>query len=143
MSPQPIQYSAAALDLSPRVFNSSVVAASPADATETTVCSVTCPGDIAIVSGIIIMAFVAFTVGTNGTSANLKIRRTNAAGTTLTATGAVNEGTTAATNLVYRYAQILDTGATMPNQVYVATLTVGAATAASTVSAASLICIAA
>jgi hypothetical protein len=141
--PTPIQYSAAALDLSPRVFSSATVVASPADATETTVMSVTCPGDIAIVSGIIIMAWAAFTIGTNGVSANLKIRRTSAAGTMLTATGVVNEGATAATQLVYRYAQFFDTGPTMPGQVYVGTLTVGSASAASTVSAVSIIAIAA
>src|ERR1051326_4299470 len=116
MSPIPISESGAGIDLSPRVFSSATVVASPADATETTVVSVTCPGDIAIVSGILVMCFVAFTVGTNGVSANLKIRRTSAAGTTLTATGAVNEGATAATQLVYRYAQFFDTGPTMPGQ---------------------------
>lgn len=142
MSPLPIQESAANLDLSPRVFQSQVVAGSPADNTETIVCSVTCTGDIAVVSGIIVMAWVAFTVGTNGVAANLKIRRTNASGTTQAATGVVNEGVTAATQLGYRYAQAFDTAPTMPGQVYVATLTVASGSAASTVSAASLICIA-
>lgn len=140
--PVPIQIDASHVDLSPRVFSSSTVVASPTDATETIVASVTCTGDIAVVSGIIVMAFAAFTIGTNGTSANLKIRRTNASGSTQAATGAVNEGTTAATNLVYRYAQAFDTGPTMPGQVYVATLTVGAASAGSTVSGVSLIAIA-
>ena len=55
----------------------------------------------------------------------------------------LNEGVTAATQLGYRYAQAFDTGPTMPGQVYVATLTVGSASAASTVSAVSLIAIAA
>jgi hypothetical protein len=140
--PQPISASAAGLDLSPRVFQSQAVAGSPADATETIVCTVTCSGDIAIVAGIIVMAWVAFTVGTNGVAANLKIRRTNAAGATQAATGVVNEGVTAATQLGYRYAQAFDTGPTMPGQVYVATLTLASASAASTVSAASLICLA-
>jgi hypothetical protein len=140
--PVPISASAAGLDLSPRVFTSAVVAASPADATETTVCSVTCTGDIAIVAGIIIMGWFAITIGTNGTSVNAKLRRTSAAGATLQATGVVNEGVTAATQLGYRYLQVLDTAPVMPGQVYVLTATVGAASAASAVSAASLIVIA-
>lgn len=139
--PVPIQESAANLDLSPRVFSTATVVGSPADATETIVASVTCTGDIAVVSGIVVMAFAAFTIGTNGVSANLKIRRTNASGTTVVATGVVNEGGSAATQLGFRYAQGFDTGPTMPGQVYVATLTVGSATAASTVSAVSLIAI--
>lgn len=139
MAPVPLQYSAAAIDLSPRVFSSSVVAGSPADATETIVASVTCTGDIAVVSGILVMAWAAFTVGTSGASVNLQIRRTNAAGSSRAATGAVNEGVTAATQLGYRYAQAFDTGPTMPGQVYVATLTVASAVAVSTVSAVSLV----
>lgn len=140
--PLPIQIDASHIDLSPRVFSSSTVVASPADATETIIAQVTCTGDIAIVSGIIVMAWCAFTVGTNGVSANLKIRRTNASGSTQAATGVVNEGVTAAAQLGYRYAQAFDTGPTMPGQIYVATLTVGSASAASTVSGVSLIAIA-
>lgn len=137
--PLPIQLSAAGLDLSPRVFASTTVAASPTDATETIIASITCTGDIAVVSGIFVVAFAAFTVGTNGVNANLRIRRTNAAGAVQAATGAVNEGTTAATNLVERTAVGFDTGPTMPGQVYVATLTVGSATAGSTVSGVGLV----
>jgi hypothetical protein len=141
MNPLPIQESAANLDLSPRVAYSATVAASPTDGTETTVCSVTCPGDIAIVTGIIVMGWFAITIGTSGVSVNAKIRRTSAAGTTLQATGAVNEGASAATQLAYRYLQVVDTAPTMPGQVYVLTATVGSASAGSTVSAASLIAI--
>jgi hypothetical protein len=141
--PAPIQESAANLDLSPRVFASSVVVASPAAGAETIICQVTCPGDIAIVSGFIVMAWCAFTVGTSGVSVSFKIRRTTVAGTTIADTGATNEGVTAATQLGWRYAQAFDTGATMPNQIYCATLLVGSGSAASTVSAATLIAIAA
>lgn len=141
MAPVPIQYSGAAVDLSPRVFSSSTVAGSPADATETIVAQVTCSGDIAVVSGILVMAWAAFTVGTSGTSVNLKIRRTNVSGSTQAATGAANEGVTAATQLGYRYAQAFDTGPTMPGQIYVATLTVAAGVAASTVSGVSIVAV--
>jgi hypothetical protein len=138
MAPVPIQYNAGAIDLSPRLFASSTVVGSPTDNTETIVASVTCTGDIAVVSGILVWAWAAFTVGTNGVSVNLKIRRTDASGSTRAATGAVNEGVTAATQLGYRYAQAFDTGPTMPGQVYVATLTVASGSAASTVSAVSI-----
>lgn len=139
--PLPIQESAANLDLSPRVFKSTAVAASPADATETTVCTLTCTGDIAVVSGILVIGFAAFTVGTAGVSVNAKIRRTDTSGTTVVATGVTNEGVTAATQLGTRLVLGYDTGPTMPGQVYVLTLTVGSANATSTVSAASLIAV--
>lgn len=140
--PAPIQESAANLDLSPRLFSSTVVVASPAAAAETIVCQLTCSGDIAVISGILVMGFAACTVGTNGVSVQAKIRRTNVSGTTVVDGGAVNEGGTAATNLVYRYVQGFDTGATMPGQVYCLTLQVASGSAASTVSAVSLIALA-
>ena len=140
--PVPIQDSAANIDLSPRTFYSNSIVASPADATETIICQLTCTGDIAITQGILVFGWCAFTVGTSGASVNAKIRRTNVSGTTLVATGATNEGVTAATQLGWRYVQVQDTGPTMPGQIYCLTLTVGSAAAASTVSACNLIAIA-
>lgn len=140
--PVPIQIDASHIDLSPRVFSSSVVVASPAAASETIVAQLTCTGDIAIVSGIIVMFWCAFTVGTSGVSVQAKIRRTNVSGSTQADSGAVNEGVTAQTQLGWRYAQAFDTGPTMPGQVYCGTLTVASGAAASTVSAVSLIAIA-
>lgn len=140
--PVPIQYSAAAIDLSPRVFKTTAVAASPAAATETIVASLTVTGEIALIAGIVLIGFVAFTVGTNGVSVNAKIRRTDASGTTIVASGVTNEGVTAATQLGTRSLVGFDTGATVPGQVYVVTLTVGSGSAESTVSAVSLIAIA-
>lgn len=139
--PVPIQETAANLDLSTRIFKSTSVAASPADATETAVCTVTCTGDIAAVAGVYLFGFAAFTVGTNGVSVNAKLRRTDASGTTVIATGVTNEGVTAATQLGYRTLLGFDSGPTLPGQVYVLTLTVGSASAASTVSAATLVAV--
>lgn len=142
MSPVPIQQSAAALDLSPRLFASETVAGSPALAAETVVCSVTCDGDIAVVQGIYVWGFAAFTVGTDGASVLARIRRDSVSGTIIAATGAVNEGVTAATQLATRIVFGRDEAPTMPGEVYVLTLTVASATAASTVSGASLFALA-
>lgn len=134
--PVPIRDTAAGLDLSPRVFTTTTVVGSPADATETIVASVTISGDIAALLGVILIGFAAFTIGTNGTAINARIRRTNAAGTVVVASGAI-QGTAA--NLSERQIVAVDTGPTLPGQVYVMTLTVTGGTAASTVSAATLV----
>ncbi len=136
--PAPIQESATNLDLSPRIVNSTTIVGSPADNTETIVASITCGGDIALIAGVVVFGWVAFTVGTSGTAVNLRIRRTDVNGSTRAATGAVNEGVTAATQLATRQIMAYDTGAVFPNQVYVATLTVTGGAAASTVSAVQL-----
>ncbi len=140
--PVPIQYDSAHLDLSARVFSSATVVASPALAAETIICSVTCTGDIAIISGIIVMGWCAFTVGTSGVSAQMKIRRTNVSGATQVDTGATNNGVLAATQLASMDVQAFDTGPAMPGQVYVLTLQIASGAAASTVSGANLIAIA-
>lgn len=89
MSPQPIQYGGAAIDLSPRLFSSSAVVASPALAAETIVCSVTLDQDIAVMEGVVLFGFGAFTVGTAGVSVVLRIRATDVSGTVVASTGAV------------------------------------------------------
>lgn len=132
--PQPIQYSAEHIDLSARYFYSTTVAASPSGATETTIATLTVNGDLAIGKGIRLTGWAAFTVGTSGTATNLRIRQTNTSGTVIAATGALTGGIAAA-NLVAQDVEGLDTGATLPGQVYVLTLTVTAGAAASTVSA--------
>jgi hypothetical protein len=134
--PVPIRDTAAGLDLSPRVFTSTTVVGSPADATETIVCSVTVTGDIAAIFGVIILGFAAFTVGTNGVSVLAQIRQTNAAGTSKGSTGAV---TATAANLSMRELIAIDTAPVLPGQVYVMTLTVASGSAASTVSQARLV----
>jgi len=135
--PEKIQQSALVLDLSPRFVQSQTVAASPAAAAETTIATITVPANAALATGIQLTGWAAFTVGTNGTACTLKIRRTDTSGTTIASTGATTGGITAA-NLVDMNVQGLDTGATLPGQVYVLTLTVTGGSAASTVSACQL-----
>lgn len=132
--PQPIQYSAEHLDLGPRYAFSKTVAASPSGSAETTIATLTVPGDLALSAGIRLSGWAAFTIGTSGASANLRIRQTSTAGTIIAATGAMTGGI-AAGNLVEADCEGLDTAAVLPNQVYVLTLTVGSGAAASTVSA--------
>lgn len=136
MSPLPIQYDAARLDLSPRVFRSTTVAGSPAAAAETTVCTLTCTGDIAVIAGIVLIGWYSVTAGTNGVSLVTKLRRTDTSGATVATSGAI---TAVAASLYTQSIVGFDTGPTMPGQVYVMTLTVASASAASTVSAAGLV----
>lgn len=134
---EPIGISGSNVDLSKRIVQSSTVAASPSAASETTICTLTVSSNLAVVSGIMLWGWAAFTVGTSGTACNLKIRQTNTSGTTLGATGATTGGISA-TNLVDMNVQGFDTAAVLPGQVYVLTLTVTGGAAASTVSACQL-----
>lgn len=137
--PNPLQLGALGLDLSPRVFTSKTVAASPAAAAETTICSVTVSGDLATQLGVILIGWCTFTVGTNGTAVTLKLRQTDTSGTVVATSGAE---TATAANLVGKSISSIDLGQVSARQVYVLTMTVTAGSAASTVSAASLIAIA-
>lgn len=130
----PFTESALGIDLSQRIAGSTTVVASPTDNTETIIASVTTPGGLSYATGCFVVAFAAFTIGTSGVSGNLKIRQTSVTGTTITATGAVNAGVWAATQLTELVAWGLDT-APGDSQVYKATLTVASGAAASTVSA--------
>jgi len=132
--PVPINQVITNHDLSTRFLGTSTVVASPTDNTETIIASLTIPsfGDLAIVSGIRLHGFAAFTIGTSGTAGNLKIRETNASGTTVAATGAVNVGVWAATQLTFL--TVLGFDAAPGVATYVMTLTVTGGAAASTVS---------
>lgn len=132
--PQPIQYSAEHIDLGPRYFYSTTVAASPAGSSETTIATLTVLGDLSMSKGIRLSGWAAFTVGTSGANVNLKIRQTNTSGTTIAATGALTGGI-AAGNLVAQDVDGFDAAGVLPGQVYVLTLTVGSGAAASNVSA--------
>lgn len=136
--PEPIRQTAIDHDLTSRFPSTSTVVASPADSTETIVASLTIPNfnDIALVSGVRLHGFAAFTIGTAGVSGNLRIRETNVSGTIVSATGAINAGVWAATQLTELVVQGFDAAPGVA--VYVLTLTVGSASGASTVSAASL-----
>lgn len=131
----PERLTAAAVDLSPRIQRTSTVGASPSDATETIVATLTTVGAMQTHGGVLLFAHGAFTIGTNGVSYNLKIRQTNASGTTIVATGVIALAAAAlgSTTLVG-----FDASPTIPGQVYVLTATIASATAASTFSAVTL-----
>lgn len=135
---EPIHYNAEGLDLGPRVFKSTAVAASPSAATETTVATLTIQGNLAFSAGVLLIGFGAFTVGASGTAVNLRIRRTDTSGAIQAATGATTAtaGNLGALNLV-----AFDTGPTLPGQVYVLTATVTAGAASSTFSGVGLIAV--
>lgn len=132
-----IQQSARALDLSPRMVATTTVVASPALAAETIIASLTIPANLAVMSGVQVFGWAAFTVGTSGTTSNIKIRQTGTSGSTVAATGVL---ATAAATLNEQGAQGFDT-APVGAQVYVLTLTVANGGAVSTVSAVSLFAI--
>ena len=127
-----IRFDGAAVDLSSRVYHSSTVVASPTDATETIIASVTLSGNVSLQKAVYVQGWCAFTAGTNGVSARLRLKPTDASGTAFADTGAV---TAVAASLYAPMIQGVSTSATLPGQVYVLTLTVGSASAGSTVSA--------
>lgn len=136
--PDPLRYGALGIDLSGRTFRSGTVTGSPAAAAETIVCTVTCTGDWAVTTGVILIGWCTLTTGTNGVSITTKLRQTDTSGTTIKTSGAT---LTAAGNLVDRTILGVDTAPTAGRQVYVMTLTIGSGSAASTVSAAELVAI--
>lgn len=135
MSPQPITRNVQNDDLTARFQETHTVAASPSGSAETIVATLTLAGfnDLAVVTGIQLVGWAAFTAGTNGVSARLRIRETNTSGSTVGDSGAV---TVAAASLYEQSAYGFD--ATPGVAVYVLTLTVGSGSATSTVSACSL-----
>ena len=133
--PQPIRADSIGFDLSKRFPVTTAVTGSPALAAETIIATLTIPSfaDIAVVSGIQLMGWAAYTVGTSGSAVTLRLRQTNAAGTLITSTGALSK--TAAS----LYADdIGGTDAAPGVVVYVMTMQVTAGAAVSTVSAVSL-----
>ncbi len=134
----PTRLSAIGIDLSPRVAETATVVASPAAAAETIIASLTLNQDPVFGLGVVLLGYAAYTVGTTGTAATVRIRRTNVAGTIVKASGAM---TRTAAQLWADSIIAVDTGPTFPGQIYVVTLQVTAATAASTVSAVELVAI--
>jgi hypothetical protein len=114
--PTPFQQSAAVLDLSPRLFKTAAVVASPAAATETIIASLT-----------------------SAVGGQLKIRRTDVSGATVKDSGAV---TVVATKLYAPDIVAFDVFQAAPGAVYVLTLTMASGAAESTVSAVSLVALA-
>lgn len=132
--PVPIRYDSQGMDLSKRFQAYKTVDASPSAASETVIATLTLAGfaDTPIVSGILVSGWAAFTIGTSGANATLKIRQTNVSGTTVATTGVLTGGI-AAGNLVAQDVEAFDLAPGIG--VYCMTLTVGSAAAASTVSA--------
>jgi hypothetical protein len=135
VAPQGFKLSAAVVDLSSRFGTTSTVVASPAAATETIIASLTLNLDVAVAAGVWLQGWAALTAGTNAVGAQLKLRRTDASGSTLKDSGAV---TVVATKLYAPAIHAFDTGPTLPGQVYVLTLTMASGSAESTVSAVTL-----
>lgn len=135
MPPDPIRMSGAGVDLGPRLYRSGTVDASPAAAAETIVCTVTIPEGVTVTKGVFLSAYVALTIGASGVSLRVRIRQTNASGTTVKDSGLT---TVTAANLVDRAMVAFDASPGSAGQVYVLTLTVGSGAAASTVSAVEL-----
>lgn len=133
--PVPIRMSAAAVDLSARIFTSTAITGSPSSATETVVCTVTTSGDIAALAGCVIMFGVAYTVAGSGVSARYRIKQTGTGGSTIFDSGVTTAGITAG-NLVSENVQGFDPSPVLPGQVYVLTMVIGSGSGASTVSAA-------
>lgn len=119
------------IDFTDRVFTDITVDASPAAAAETIIATTAGLVSPRAECSVLVVAFAAFTVGGSGTAARLRIRRTDASGATKADTDAV---TATAGNKMALTAVGVDALGAAGGQVYVATLTVTAAVAASTVS---------
>lgn len=132
MSPvEAIVQSAKGIDLSARWSFSTTVVASPAAAAETIIGSVTVPGDAYVAAGVIVWGWCSFTVGTSGTTAQLRVRQTNVSGTIIGDSAATNA---AAGTVNVRDVIDVDT-APVGAQVYKLTLQIANGAATSTVSA--------
>lgn len=130
--PQPIRYDSVSVDLQNRFQSTQTIVASPALAAETVIATLNLAnfGDIAILQGIRLHGWAAFTVGTSGTAVTLRIRQTNVSGAVVVSTGAL---TATAATLITAGATGVDA---LPGvAAYALTLQVTAGAAASTVSA--------
>jgi hypothetical protein len=136
--PAPFNVSGLNVDLSPRVVHSETVVASPAAAAETIIGSVTLTADLQFAAGVLLFGWAAFTVGTNGVSVVLRVRQTSVGGSLIASSGA---GTETAANLDERNVHGFDS-APAAGQIYKLTMQVASGSAASTVSAVSLVALA-
>ncbi len=138
MPTAPIEQSSAGVDLSSRIQTTTAITGSPAAAAETIVATLTLAnfGNLAVVSGIDLTGWCAYTVGTNGTAVQLRIRQTNASGNIVAASGALTGSQHGAAILSADDIEGFD--ATPGIGVYVLTMQVTAGSATSTVSAVKL-----
>ncbi len=133
MPVQPITDSAAKIDLTPRFGGSSTVQNSPiAAAAETIIATVNITdfAATAMVAGVRLQGWAAFTVGGSGTAATLRIRQTNVGGTVVVSSGAV---TATAANLMAF--DVLGADAAPGVGTYVLTLQITAGATNTTISA--------
>lgn len=137
--PDPTRFDGLAVDLAGRVKRSATVTASPAAAAETIVATSPSVGAPAFGLGVLVIAYAAVTVGTAGVSLRWRIRQTDASGTVIKDSGAV---TAVAAELRDELICGVDTSPAAQGQVYVLTLTVASANAASTVSAVEIVTVA-
>lgn len=135
MPPDPIKLDAAVVSLGSRFFQTATVAASPAAGTITVVASLTINENLVVSEGVMLWAYGAFTVGTDGVSALWQIRKTDATGSIIKASGAK---TVVAAQLHDEALSGFDSSPSLPGQVYALCLTVGSGSAPSTVSAVTL-----
>jgi hypothetical protein len=120
-------------------YSSTTVLGSPAAAAETAI--VTLPGFTppSDTDAVLLMGWIAYTVGTNGVSGRIRIRQGAAlTGTVVGDTGLLTE---VAANLVSRVIFAVDTPGIVNNFQYTMSLIVGSGSAASTVSQAALFAI--
>lgn len=111
----------------PSVYVSTTIVASPALAAETIVGQVAVTTDAA--SLVAMMGFITYTVGTTGTAGRLRIRADSLTGTVVADSGAL---TATAANVVSALAVGSPAAAEIASRLFVMTLQVTAATAAST-----------
>ena len=135
--PNPIRMTGDEVDLSQRFQTTAAITASPAAAAETIIATLNLNTDLALVAGVQLWGYAAYTVGGTGTAIRFRIRRTNVSGTVVADSGAVTGGVAAAA-LRGDDIQAFDTGAVSPAQTYVLTLQVTGGSTPSTVSATQL-----
>lgn len=127
----PERFDGAVVNLANRIVSSRTVVASPSAASETIIAQITLPANVQVFQSVELVGWAAYTLGTNGVSAQFKIRQTNVSGTTIADTGA----TTGSAASLYEH-QVFGSDASSGNaQVYVLTMTVASGSATSTVSA--------
>src|SRR5438552_13528634 len=128
---------AVGIDLSPRLFFTTTVVASPAAAAETIIASLTVNQSLAVATGVDLSGWAAYTVGTSGTAVQFRIRQTDVNGTVKGNTGALTGSQHGAAILTADDVEGFD-AAPAVGQEYVLTMQVTAGSAASTVWAVSL-----
>lgn len=129
-------------DCSARVQQTTTIIASPSTNAEVVVATTPAfDGTLPIAIGALLMAEIAYTIGTSGASCQLRIRRgTTTSGAVVYNTGAQTGGHSTAGQLVADSGGTFDTGAGSAQQ-YSVTLQIGSGAGASTVSAVSLVAV--